>query len=82
MSLLTCNQFLDELSEFLDDSVQGQLRQELEQHMAECPNCWVMVNTTKKTLEIYRGLEPEQIPSELHSRLMSAIEKKQKKHEA
>jgi anti-sigma factor (TIGR02949 family) len=82
MSLLTCNQFLDELSEFLDDSVQGQLRQELEQHLAECPNCWVMVNTTKKTLEIYRGLEPEAIPCDLHSRLMSAIEKKRQKPQA
>lgn len=76
MSLLTCNQFLDELSDYLDDSVEGELRQELERHVAECPNCWVMVDTTKKTLEIYKGLEPEPIPGDLHTRLMAALEKK------
>jgi anti-sigma factor (TIGR02949 family) len=76
MSLLTCSQFLDELSEYLDGSVQGELRRELEQHMAECPNCWVMVDTTRKTVQIFKGMEPEPIPAALHARLMAALEKK------
>ncbi len=76
MSLLTCNQFLDELSEYLDDTAEGKLRQELEEHISECPNCWVMVDTTKKTVQIYKGLEPEPLPNGLRTRLMSALEKK------
>ena len=76
MSLLTCNKFLDELSEFLDENVQGGLRRELEAHVAECPNCWVMLDTTKKTLKIYKGLEPEPLSDALKSRLMAALEKK------
>ena len=76
MSLLTCNQFLDELSEYLDDTAQGELRQELQKHVSECPNCWVMVDTTQKTLKIYKGLEPEPLPNGLRARLMSALEKK------
>ncbi len=76
MSLLTCNQFLDELSEYLDESVQGELRQELEKHASECPNCWVMVDTTQKTLRIYKGLEPEPLPDQLRARLMRALEQK------
>lgn len=76
MSLLTCNQFLDELSEYLDETAQGEVRKELEAHVAECPNCWVMVDTTKKTLAIYKGMEAGPLPSELHNRLMSALEKK------
>jgi len=76
MSLLTCNQFLDELSEYLDEAAKGQIRQELQEHISECPNCWVMVDTTEKTLKIYRGLEPEPLPNGLHSRLVAALEKK------
>jgi len=76
MSLLTCNQFLDELSEYLDEAATGQIRHELQEHISECPNCWVMVDTTKKTLEIYRGLEAEALPNGLRSRLMTALEKK------
>jgi hypothetical protein len=67
---------LKELSEYLDESVEGKLRQELETHITECPNCWVMLDTTKKTLQIYKGLEPEPIPSELHSRLMTALDRR------
>ena len=76
MSLLTCSQFIEELSEYLDESVREGLREELEAHMAQCPNCWVMVDTTKKTLQFYKDLEPEPIPSSLHSRLMSALQAK------
>ena len=74
MSLLTCSRFLEELSEYLDESVQGELRQELERHIAQCPNCWVMVDTTKKTLKIYKGLEPEPLPNGLKTRLMDALQ--------
>ena len=76
MSLLTCNQFLDELSEYLDESAKGEVRKELQEHISECPNCWVMVDTTQKTLKIYKGLEPEPLPEALRGRLISALEKK------
>ena len=76
MSLLTCSDFLKELSDYLDEGVQGDLRHELEAHIAACPNCWVMVDTTRKTLQIYKGLEPEQLPSGLRSRLMKALQAK------
>jgi anti-sigma factor (TIGR02949 family) len=76
MSLLTCNQFLDELSEYLDESAQGDIRQELQAHVSECPNCWVMVDTTKKTLAIYKGLDADPLPIGLRDRLMHALERK------
>ena len=76
MPLVTCDKFLDEMSEFLDENVHGGLRQELEDHVAQCPNCWVMLDTTKKTLKIYKGLELEPLSDSLKSRLMAAVEQK------
>ena len=76
MPLVTCDKFLDEMSEFLDENVHGGLRQELEDHVAQCPNCWVMLDTTKKTLKIYKGLELEPLSDALKSRLMAAVEQK------
>jgi hypothetical protein len=67
---------MDELSEYLDEDVKGSLRKELEAHVAQCPNCWVMVDTTKKTLNIYKGLEAEPLPDALKFRLMEAIHAK------
>jgi anti-sigma factor RsiW len=74
--LLTCKQFLDELSDYLDEKTDAELRQKLEQHINECPNCWVICDTTKKTIQIYKGMDPYPIPQDVHSRLVSALEHK------
>ena len=77
--MLTCKQFYDELTDYLDDKIDAQLRVKLEQHLSDCPNCWVICDTTKKTIKVYKGMEPCTIPPEMHSRLMAALEKKAKK---
>ena len=74
--LLTCKQFLDELSDYLDEKTDAELRKKLEEHINDCPNCWVICDTTKKTVQIYKGMDPYPIPAEMHTRLMSALEKK------
>jgi anti-sigma factor (TIGR02949 family) len=74
--LLTCKDFLNELSEYLDDSLDTEIRARLHQHVTECPNCWVILDTTQKTIKVYKGVEPQNIPSDLHTRLMSALQKK------
>lgn len=74
--MLTCKDFLNELSEFLDDTVDREIKAKLEKHVSECPNCWVVLDTTQKTIKVYKGMEPQQIPSDIHSRLMNALQKK------
>jgi anti-sigma factor RsiW len=74
--LLTCKDFLSELSDYLDENVDQEVRAKLEQHITECPNCWVIADTTKKTIRIFKGMEPYPIPLDVEARLMSALEKK------
>lgn len=74
--MLTCKEFLSELSDYLDENVDAEIRAKLEQHIMECPNCWVVCDTTKKTIRVYKGMEPHPIPAEIESRLMAAVEKK------
>ena len=76
MSLLTCKDFLNELSEYLDETTDADIRRRVEEHVSECPNCFVVFDTTKKTLQIYKGMEPQPIPQDVHSRLMAALERR------
>lgn len=76
MSLLTCKDFLSELNEYLDETADADIRRRVEEHVSECPNCFVVFDTTKKTLQIYKGMEPQPIPQDVHSRLMAALERK------
>jgi len=49
----------------------------LEKHVNECPNCFVLVDTTKKTLQkSNKGVEPQTIPESVKARLWKALEKK------
>jgi anti-sigma factor RsiW len=74
--LLTCKDFLHELSDYLDETIDAKLRAKLESHITECPNCWVIADTTRKTIKIYKGMEALPIPPDVESRLMKALEKK------
>ena len=76
MPLLTCKDFLHELSDYLDESLDVELRAKLEKHIAECPNCWVIADTTRKTIKIYKGMDAVPVPVDIRSRLMAALEKK------
>lgn len=74
--MLTCKDFLNELSEFLDDQCDPALRAELERHLNACPNCFVLADTTEKTVKIFKGHEPKAVPEALKNRLLAALEKR------
>ncbi len=80
--MVTCKDFLKELSDFLDESVDSTVRQDLERHISECPNCWVICDTTKKTIQVYKGMDPEPLPEKVHDRLVQILDARCHKHEA
>ena len=74
--MLTCKEFLSELSDFLDEATDREIKAKLESHIAECPNCFVICDTTKKTISVYKGMKSCTIPEDVHVRLMAAVERK------
>ena len=74
--MLTCKEFLSELSDFLDEATDAEIRAKLASHIAECPNCFVICDTTKKTISVYKGMKSCTIPEDVHQRLMAAVERK------
>jgi anti-sigma factor RsiW len=70
---VTCTEFLAKLDDLLDDEVTAPLRAELEEHLRGCEHCVVTLNTTRKTIEIYRTHEIYELPNDLRERLEAAI---------
>jgi anti-sigma factor RsiW len=73
--LLTCKRFLQELTDFLDDKLDPEVRGELQKHLNECPNCWVVCDTTQKTVKIFKGMQAQILPSAVQTRLMDYLAK-------
>ena len=74
--MLTCKDFLQALNEYLDETEDAEIRKEVEAHITECPNCWVVFNTTQKTLQVFKGFDPQDLPEDVHSRLMERLQKR------
>lgn len=70
---MKCSDFLKELSDYLDNNMDTATKAELEEHLQWCHNCYVVCNTTKSTIEIYRGSELYELPEDLRGRLQKAI---------
>jgi hypothetical protein len=78
--LLTCKKFYEELNLLLDDDSACELKRELERHMRECPNCYVVFDTCRKSVSIVKSVcgssEPEALPAGLKGKLMAALKSK------
>jgi hypothetical protein len=70
---MTCTEFLAMLDDMIDDSVTSGMRADLQEHLQGCEHCEVTLNTTRKTIQIYRSHEIYEMPAGLRERLHSAI---------
>jgi anti-sigma factor (TIGR02949 family) len=73
---ITCQSFLDDLSEYIDGDLGFEFRVTFEAHLAKCPNCWVVLDETKKTVEIVQRFDCHPMPSDVKDRLLDALSAK------
>jgi anti-sigma factor RsiW len=75
---LNCQDAIRELSNYIDGELDGALRQELESHLNDCADCRLVVDQTKKTIEIFCDSEPVELPGDVRARLHEALRQKLK----
>ena len=72
---MNCRSIVKELSNYLDESLDITLKDSIEQHLTNCEDCRIVVDTTKKTIQIYCNSEPAPLPEDTRSRLHEALVK-------
>ncbi len=70
---MTCTEFLSLLGDFFDEQIDSDMLAEVKAHMHKCSHCDVVLDTTRKTIAIYRENEIYEFPEELRDRLHTAI---------
>lgn len=73
MSHEQCRHLLGQLSDYVDGELEEALCAEIEQHMADCPDCRAVVNTIEKTIELYRTAGRVEVPQDVQSRLYKVL---------
>jgi anti-sigma factor RsiW len=75
---LNCKGVIRELSSYIDGDLDLAMKQELEKHLGHCEDCMMIVDQTKKTVEIFCDSEPVALPSDVHARLHEALRHRMK----
>ena len=72
---LNCGAFLDEISDYVDGVAGEALCAEIEQHMAGCDDCRIVVDTLKKTIYLYHETSSVKtvIPTDVRERLFHRL---------
>ena len=73
---MNCRGIVKELSNYLDEALDSTLKATIEKHLEHCDDCRVVVDTTKKTIQIYCNSEPASLPDDTRMRLHEALVKR------
>jgi anti-sigma factor RsiW len=71
-----CKSLLGTLSDYVDGELEAELCREIEKHIAGCENCRIVVDTTRRTIDLFHASsQPESgLPDEVRDRLFKRLE--------
>jgi predicted anti-sigma-YlaC factor YlaD len=68
-----CNTVIRDLSDYLDNELDAETMARIEEHLSRCEDCRLLIDTTKKTIQIFCNSEPIALPDDVHERLHRAL---------
>jgi len=71
----TCEGLLGSLSDYVDGELGAELCRQIEKHIAECEDCRIVVDTTRKTIDLVHASNDPQtdLPDEVRNRLFKRL---------
>ena len=70
---MNCRGIILELSEYLNGDLDQVTLSDIELHLARCEDCRLVVDTTRKTIDIFCKAEPVPLPDDVRQRLHDAL---------
>ena len=68
-----CKSLLGSLSDYVDGTAQEEICRELEEHLSDCENCRIVVDTLKKTVYLYHSNTDTDLPVDVRERLFKKL---------
>ncbi len=71
----SCRQLLGSLSEYIDGSLETELCAKIEQHLSDCENCRIVVDSLNKTISLYHtSAQNSTVPEGVRERLLRCLD--------
>lgn len=68
-----CRPYIERLCDALGEDLSSPVCRELQEHLAQCPDCALQVNTVRRTVEIYQTFPCKRIPGDVEKRLRAVL---------
>jgi anti-sigma factor (TIGR02949 family) len=70
-----CEGLLGSLSDYIDGELGAELCRQIEKHIAECEDCRIVVDTTRKTIDLVHASNAPQagLPDDVRDRLFKRL---------
>lgn len=68
-----CRPFFERLCDALGEDLSSPVCQELKDHLDQCPECSLQIDSIRRTVEIYRCLPPVGVPGDVQERLRARL---------
>jgi predicted anti-sigma-YlaC factor YlaD len=70
---MKCDELLDAMNEYLDGDTRSALCEALQEHLADCHSCRLVIDNLRQTITLYRSGEPVSLPLGLHEKLRAIL---------
>ncbi len=74
--MFDCQSAIGEISNYLDGNLDEGLKRVLEEHLRGCQHCKAVVDTTRKTIELYCDGKLFPLPDAVRDRLHAALRRR------
>jgi hypothetical protein len=71
--MLSCAEFLAEFGDYLENAAEPGLKARLEEHLHECKTCCVIVDSTRKTVQIVTDSDSFNLPDMLGESIVTEV---------
>lgn len=72
---MNCEDVVRYLSDYIDRGLSEELEAEARAHLVTCRNCHVVLDTTEKTITLFRQCEVRVIPAERRQALFQELQR-------
>jgi hypothetical protein len=77
--MITCDEFLTEFGDYLENRASAEVREQLEIHLSQCHSCHVLYDSTLKTVKIVTDSTSFDLPADVSEPIINSLMKKLRK---
>lgn len=70
---LSCEQVIQEISNYIDSAVSADLRLRMEEHLDGCAHCHAILDGTRNVITLVANGKPLELPADFSKRLYSKL---------